>query len=105
MIGQGSQHRRYSRRQLQPRKWVAVQGGGRTSVWRCPLMGLGGLFLECSDPLSEGSVVRFAFQLGCDTIRGTASVRDTTARGMGMAFLSLRIADRSKIHSFLRRLS
>ncbi len=64
-------------------------------------MGLGGLFLECPDPLPVGSVVRFALQLRDYVVRGTASTRNTSTQGMGLAFLSLKPSDRAKIHGFL----
>ena len=68
-------------------------------------MGLGGLFLRGSDPFPEGTVVRFGFYLNHDTIRGVASVRHVSARGMGLAFRSfLNTADRARIHGFVKQL-
>lgn len=100
MSGQ-SQERRYPRVKLVPRKWVAIQGAGRKDSYLCPVMGLGGLFLECPDPFPVGSVVRFALQLRSYVVRGTASTCDTSTRGMGLAFLSFKTGDRAKIHGFL----
>lgn len=97
--------RRYQRVRLKPGKWVALQGGGRRETYRCTNMGLGGMFLDCSDPLPLESVVRFAFEFGSHTIRGLAVVRNATARGMGLAFLSLKTDDRSQVYLFLKHLA
>jgi hypothetical protein len=59
------------------------------------------MLLECSEPLPVGSVVRFAVQIGADTIRGLAVVRRTTSRQMGLAYTSLKIEDRAKLRTFL----
>lgn len=95
--------RRYQRFRLSPGKWVIVQSAGRTESLRCTMMGLGGMFLECAKPFSEGSFVRFAFSVGAQTARGTATVRDATAKGMGLAFVTLKPDDRAKIRLFLER--
>ena len=42
------------------------------------------MLLECLEPFPVGSVVRFAFKIGADTIRGMAAVRRTTSGGMGL---------------------
>ncbi len=97
--------RRYERVDIKPAKWVAVQGSGRREVYPCTKMGVGGLFLRGSNPFPEGAAVRFAFYLNFDTIRGVASVRHVSARGMGLAFRSfLNTADRAKIHGFVKQL-
>ena len=96
-----SKDRRYQRVPLKPAKWVGVQGGGRKEAYRCTVMGLGGMFLECSDPLPQGTVLRMALEIGDHTIRGLAVVRNISPSGMGLAFLSLRPEDRGQIHRFL----
>lgn len=98
-----AKERRYRRVQLNVELWIAVQGGGRRAIYRCVTMGLGGFSVRCREPLPEGSVVRFAFELGSEVIRGTAGVRNATRDGMGLAFLSLRTEDRGKVRSFLER--
>ncbi len=95
--------RRYQRVKLSPGKWVIVQGAGRTETLRCTMMGLGGMFLECAKPFPEGSFLRFAFSVGSQTARGTATVRDATSKGMGLAFVTLKADDRAKIRLFLER--
>ncbi len=95
--------RRYQRIKLNPGKWVIVQGAGRIETLRCTMMGLGGMFLECSKPLPEGCFLRFAFSVGSQTARGTATVRDATSKGMGLAFITLKPDDRAKIRLFLDR--
>lgn len=97
--------RRYPRFRLSPGKWVALKGVGRVGTFRCTMLGLGGLFLECAQPLPMNSVVRCAFYLGDHTVRGTAQVRDTSQRGMGLAFLSLRVEDRAHLSSYLQTLT
>jgi len=93
--------RRYSRVPLQPGPWVAVRGPGRTETYHCTSLGLGGVFLACDNPFPEGAVVRFALQVGQHTVRGTASVRDVTTQGMGLAFLSLSVNDRALLHAYI----
>ncbi len=93
--------RRYSRVPLQPGPWVAVRGPGRTETYHCTSLGLGGVFLACTDPFPEGAIVRFAIQVGSQTVRGTASVRDVTPKGMGLAFLSLSVNDRALLHAYI----
>jgi len=95
--------RRYQRVKLSPGKWVIVQSAGRTETLRCTMMGLGGMFLECSKSFAEGSFVRFAFSVGAQTARGTGTVRDATAKGMGLAFVTLKPDDRAKVRLFLKR--
>lgn len=101
MAADKGKERRYQRVSLKPSKWVAVQGGGRKEAYRCKVMGLGGAFLECSDPLPPGTVVRFALEIRGRIIRGLAVVRNTSARGMGLGFLSLSPENRAHIHRFL----
>ncbi len=93
--------RRYPRVPLQPGPWVAVRGPGRTETYHCTSISLGGVFLACDNPFPEGAVVRFALQVGQHTVRGTASVRDATAKGMGLAFLSLSVNDRALLHAYI----
>lgn len=95
--------RRYQRVKLRPAKWVIVQGAGRTETLRCTMMGLGGMYLECAKPFPEGSFARFAFSVGSQTARGTATVRDASSKGMGLAFITLKPDDRAKIRLFLER--
>jgi hypothetical protein len=93
--------RRYARVPLQPGPWVAIRGPGRTETYHCTSLGLGGVFLACTDPFPQGTVVRFAIQVGSQTVRGTASVRDVTPMGMGLAFLSLSVNDRAVLHAYI----
>jgi len=93
--------RRYPRVPLQPGPWVAVRGPGRTETYHCTSLSLGGVFLACDNPFTEGAVVRFALQVGSQTVRGTASVRDVTSKGMGLAFLSLSVNDRALMHAYI----
>ncbi len=93
--------RRYARVPLQPGPWVAVRGPGRTETYHCTSLGLGGVFLACANPFPEGAVVRFAIQVGSQTVRGTASVRDVSSKGMGLAFLSLSVNDRAVLHAYI----
>ncbi len=100
---QPAKPRRYQRIKLNPGKWVIVRGAGRTETLRCTMMGLGGMFLECANPFPEGSFIRFAFSVGPQTARGTATVRDATPKGMGLAFVTLKPDDRAKVRLFLER--
>ncbi len=102
MSGENTERRRYPRISLKPVKWIAAKVGGRTSVYRCPVMGLGGFFLACPDPPPVGSVLRFAFQVETHIVRGLASVRNTSSKGMGLGLLSMKIYDRRKMYGFLK---
>ena len=96
-----SKPRRYPRVPLQPGPWVAVRGPGRTETYHCTSLSLGGVFLACEEPFPEGTVVRFALQVGAHTIRGTANVRDVSDKGMGLAFLSLSVKDRALLQAYI----
>ena len=102
MPTENTERRRYPRISLKPVKWIAVKGGGHTSVYRCPVMGLGGFFLACPVALPVGSVLRFAFQVETHVVRGLASVRNTSSKGMGLGLLSMKIYDRRKMYGFLK---
>ena len=102
MPTENTQRRRFPRISLKPVKWIAVKGGGRTSVYRCPVMGLGGFFLACPEPLPVGSVLRFAFQVDTHIVRGLASVRNASSKGMGLGLLSMKMYDRRKMYGFLK---
>jgi hypothetical protein len=93
--------RRYPRVPLQPGPWVAVRGPGRTETYHCTSLGLGGVFLACNNPFPEGTLVRFALQVGEHTVRGIANVRDVTPSGMGLAFTSLSVNDRAVLHAYI----
>ncbi len=102
MPRENTQRRRFPRISLKPVKWIAVKGGGRTSAYRCPVMGLGGFYLACPEPLPVGSVLRFAFEVNTHIVRGLASVRNTSSKGMGLGLLSMKIYDRRKMYGFLK---
>jgi PilZ domain-containing protein len=101
MVNESTNRRRYSRLQLPSSKLVSLQGSAGTKSYRCTELGLGGMLLECSDPLPVGSVVRFAVEIEAKIIRGMAAVRNSTSGKMGVAFTTLSIEDRAKLRAFL----
>ncbi len=68
-------------------------------------MGLGGFFLACPDPPPVGSVLRFAFQVETHIVRGLASVRNSSSKGMGLGLLSMKMDDRRNMYAFLKRIA
>ena len=101
MTKETAERRRYERLQFPSIKLVSLQGIGAAKAYRCQDLGLGGMLLECSVPLSVGSVVRFAIQIKADTIRCVAAVRRATSSEMGLEYTLLKIEDRAKLQIFL----
>jgi hypothetical protein len=100
-----TERRRYIRFQLPSVTLVSLQGIGTANVYRCKDLGLGGMLLECLEPVPVGSVVRFVLQIKADTIRGVAAVRRVGSHEMGLAYTALKVEDRAKLKKFLDGLS
>lgn len=94
--------RKYPRHRLPKGMRVAWKSGGRPVVSRADVIGIGGVFLHTSSPLSVGSVIELLFELKTGDIRARASVRDSTpGKGMGVEFIQMRTDDRSRLNQFL----
>jgi hypothetical protein len=81
---------------------VAWKSGGRPTVSRADVVGMGGVFLHTSNPLPVGSVIELLFDLKTGDIRARASVRDSVpGKGMGLEFIQMQTDDRSRLNQFL----
>jgi len=96
-------NRRYPRQELKPGRAVVLQGSEKSDCYVCKVIGLGGIFVEGEAALPKGTVVRFTLELGAERIRGLATVKNTTERGIGLAFSALKPEDRAKIQLFLNK--
>src|SRR5271168_3382718 len=97
MANETTERRSYPRLQFPSNKLVSLQGIGLTANYRCKDVGLGGMLIECSTPLTIGSMVRFAVQIGGDAIRGVAAIRRASLKEMGLGYTSLTMDDRAKL--------
>ena len=65
---------------------------------------MGGLFLHTPTPLPPGSFIELLFDLKSGEIRARATVRHSApGRGMGIQFVQMTPADRSRLHQFLSK--
>ena len=101
MANETTEQRRYPRLPFPAKQVVSLKGTGSANSYRCRDWGLGGMLIECPEPLAIGSTVRFAVGVGGETVRGLAAVRRTAPCAMGIAFTSLNMDDRAKLRTFL----
>lgn len=102
---QASTPRRYERVGLRKGPLVAWQGPGGRTVSRASTLGLGGLFIEVSEPAEIGSGIKMVFKVAGGEVRARAMVRNThPGRGMGVEFVSMRPEDRARLARQVRKL-
>ena len=78
---------------------------GREDVSRVRDMGMGGLFIETSEPKDEGVRARLDFLVQEGQIRADAEVRHASSGiGLGLKFTALSEQDRPKLAALLTRL-
>jgi len=85
-------------------KWMRV--GWKSAVERgvscAEVVGMGGLFLETSNPLPSGTVIELLFDLKTGEVRARAIVRDSVpGKGMGVQFMQMQPADRARLNQLL----
>jgi len=97
--------RRYGRIGL-PRGLVVVwQGSGDRIVSRVATLGLGGLFIEVTEPAASGEVVKLYFKVPNGEVRARATVRDShPGKGMGVEFTAMGPEDRARLNQLLVKL-
>jgi len=97
--------RRYPRIELPRGFLVAWRCAGQQDVSRVRTVGMGGLFLQTSQPPPTGSVVTLLFDLPDGEVRARATVRDSRpGEGMGLEFNSMAFEARARLHQVLKRL-
>lgn len=97
--------RRYQRIALRRGPLVAWQGPGGRAVSRLVTLGLGGVFIEASEPASIGEGIKIVFRVAGGEVSARAMVRTShPGRGMGVEFTSMRPEDRARLDRLLRKL-
>ena len=101
-----SKQRRYERVSLRGGPLVAWQNSGaRVVVSRVATLGLGGLFIESTEPAAIGEGIRMVFRVGDGDVRARAVVRNFhPGKGMGVEFIFMRPEDRARLGRAVRRL-
>jgi hypothetical protein len=100
-----AKNRRYPRIGLPRGMFVAWQGVGERVVSRVQTLGLGGLFIETSNPLRVGDLIRLYFEVPGGEVRARAVVRvSDRGKGMGVEFTSMGPEARGRLHALLQRL-
>jgi PilZ domain len=100
-----SKKRRYPRVGLQRGIYMAWQGIGGRVVSQIKTVGLGGLFIEVTDPPPVGSVIRLYFEVPGGEIRARAIVKSSLhGEGMGIQFTSMEPEARARLTQLLRSL-
>jgi hypothetical protein len=94
--------RRYPRAAARKSVLVAWRSGGRQRTARITTLGLGGLFINESDPPPVGSVLQLVFKTAAGDVRASVSVRNIEAgRGMGVEFLQMRQEERARLKQLI----
>ena len=97
--------RRYERIGLRRGPLVAWQGPTGKAVSRVLTLGLGGLFIEVTEPLSIGAGIKIVFRMAGAEVCARAMVRNShPGKGMGVEFVSMKPEDRARINRVLGRL-
>jgi PilZ domain len=97
--------RRYPRIGLPRGLYVAWQGIGDRVVSRGEVLGMGGLFIEVSDPPPVGESLRLYFEVPGGDVRARGTVRSSQkGKGMGVEFIAMGQEGRARLHRLLRRL-
>jgi hypothetical protein len=104
-MGVPAKSRRYDRIGLPKGMPVVWQGTGNRFVSRVAILGLGGLFIEVSEPAATGEVLKLVFQVPNGDVRARAMVRSSyPGKGMGVEFTSMGPEDRARLNQLLTRL-
>jgi hypothetical protein len=97
--------RRYDRIGLPTGLLVVWQSSGNRIVSRVATLGLGGLFIEVSEPAPSGEVLKLFFKIPSGEVRARAMVRSShPGKGMGVEFTAMGPEDRARLHQLLSKL-
>lgn len=81
---------------------VGWKSGGRRTVSRADVVGMGGLFLHTPDPVELGTMIELVLDLQTGEFRARAVVRDSTpGKGMGVQFVQMEPTARARLTQFL----
>lgn len=97
-------NRRYSRIATPKGVWVAWQDGARQEVSRVLDLNQGGLFITTGHPSAIGTSISILLSVPEGEIRGRATVRNVSTRGMGVEFVELREQDSARLQRLIARL-
>ena len=99
------QSRRYPRIALPRGMLVAWRTAAGRVVSRVATLGLGGVFIEASNPPAVGEVIELCFDVPGGEVRARATVRTSQkGKGMGVAFTAMGSEPRARLHRLLLRL-
>ncbi|HEV2490200.1 MAG TPA: PilZ domain-containing protein [Candidatus Acidoferrales bacterium] len=105
MSEKGTAPRRYPRRQLQKGILVAWQAAGGRHTDRAKTLGMGGLYIETSDPPAAGTYIQVLIDTKEGEVRARAAVRGSEpGRGMGVEFVGMDQAARAHLHALIKQL-
>jgi hypothetical protein len=105
MSEKGAAPRRYPRKQLQKGILLAWQAAARRRTDRAKTLGMGGLYIETSDPPAAGTYIQVLIDTKEGEVRARAVVRDADpGRGMGVEFVGMDQAARAHLHSLIKQL-
>jgi len=97
--------RRHPRTKMRKVLLVAWQGGGRRDANRARNLGLGGIYIDTTDPADVGEVVQLLFDAPQGEVRARAVVRNMhPGRGMGVEFIGMDYLARRRLHYMLKAL-
>jgi hypothetical protein len=97
--------RRYPRKQLQKGIVLAWQGSGARHVDRAKTLGLGGFYIETSEPAAAGTYIQVLIDTKDGEVRARAVVRTVDAgRGMGIEFVGMNPMARAQLHKLIQQL-
>lgn len=97
--------RRYPRKQLKKGILVAWQGAGARRTDRAKTLGMGGLYIETSEPPAAGTYIQLLVDTPEGEVRARAVVRNAEpGHGMGVEFVGMDQAARAHLHGLIKRL-
>jgi len=97
--------RRYPRKQLQKGILVAWQVAGGRHTDHAKTLGMGGLYIETSEPPAAGTYIQLLVDTPEGEVRARAVVRNADpGRGMGVEFVGMDQAARAHLHGLIKRL-
>lgn len=103
---QGRENRKSPRVETSKGIWVAWRTDRPPNVSRVRDLSAGGVFITTTCPLPTGSPVQLLFSLPEGEMRIEGIVRySEAAKGMGVEFTQMGVADRARLQELIRRLN